>query len=148
MEPEKKATRFVNKHEYVDIVLRRLLLNTFKLGFKWFGVFCGATTLVFFLLAVAGYSGCGTIALEGVSVTFFLVMLFLASDHKLKVLNRVALIPYANTADLPADESLVRASQEPVQEQQSILLRPTMEADTSPPEQLLRASLKTVETKE
>jgi len=54
----------------------------------------------------------------------------------------------ANTADLSAHDSLVRASQEPVQEQQSILLRPTMEADTSPPEQLLRASLKTVETKD
>jgi len=46
----------------------------------------------------------------------------------------------ANTSDLPADESLVRASQEPMQEQQSILLRAATEVQQTPPEQLLRAS--------
>ena len=97
---------------------------------------------------MAGYSRFWAIGVTTGLATFLLLKLFVASDKKLKSLEKVVLIPYANTADLPADESLVRASQEPVQEQQSILLRPTMEADTSPPEQLLRASLKTVETKD
>ena len=44
----------------------------------------------------------------------------------------------SNTAHLPAQESLVRASYEPFQEQQYILLRPALQNDTTPPEQLVR----------
>jgi len=45
---------------------------------------------------------------------------------------------HTNAADLPIDESLVRASQEPVQENQSILLRAASDANQTPAEQLLR----------
>ena len=46
----------------------------------------------------------------------------------------------ANTADLPAPDSLVRASEEPAQAQQAVLLRPTVEMQERREEQLLRAS--------
>ena len=51
-------------------------------------------------------------------------------------------IPFtrANTTDMPASESLVRASQEPLQAQEMILLRAAMETTEGQEEQLLRAS--------
>lgn len=44
-----------------------------------------------------------------------------------------------NTADLPAPEILVRASSEPPQAQESMLLRAAAEGQETPPEQLVRA---------
>lgn len=46
----------------------------------------------------------------------------------------------ANTADLPAPDSLVRASQEPPQEPQAVLLRAAAEGAQTPAEQLVRAA--------
>jgi hypothetical protein len=45
-----------------------------------------------------------------------------------------------NTADLPAPDTLVRASAEPVQEQQTVLLRAATETQERHEEQLVRAS--------
>lgn len=47
----------------------------------------------------------------------------------------------ANTGDLPASDSLVRASEEPLQAQQNILLRAATETLESQEEELLRASV-------
>jgi hypothetical protein len=46
----------------------------------------------------------------------------------------------ANTADLPAPDSLVRASAEPVQEQRAVLLRAATQGIETHEEQLVRAS--------
>jgi hypothetical protein len=46
----------------------------------------------------------------------------------------------ANTANLPAPDSLVRASAEPMQEQQAVLLRAATETQERHEEQLVRAS--------
>ncbi len=45
----------------------------------------------------------------------------------------------ANTADLPAPDSLVRASSEPLQEQQTVLLRAAVQGQETSSEQLVRA---------
>lgn len=45
----------------------------------------------------------------------------------------------SNTADLPGADSLVRASSEPVQVQQTILLRAASEGSQTPSEELVRA---------
>ena len=42
-------------------------------------------------------------------------------------MEEVTLLTRANTADLPAPDSLVRASAEPMQEQQAVLLRAATE---------------------
>lgn len=47
----------------------------------------------------------------------------------------------ANTADLPALDSLVRASSEPLQAQEAVLLRAAEQEQETPPEQLVRASM-------
>ena len=44
----------------------------------------------------------------------------------------------ANTANLPAPDSLVRASSEPMQVQQTVLLRAAAEGMETPPEQIAR----------
>ena len=46
----------------------------------------------------------------------------------------------ANTADLPAPDSLVRASSEPMQAQEDVLLRAAATGNDTPPEEMLRAS--------
>jgi two-component sensor histidine kinase len=54
----------------------------------------------------------------------------------------VEIVPLAraSAADLPALNSLVRASEEPRQEQQSMLLRAAAHGQETPPEQLVRAA--------
>ena len=47
----------------------------------------------------------------------------------------------ANTADLPAPDTLVRASSEPMQAQQAVLLRAAAEGQETPQEEMLRASV-------
>ena len=47
----------------------------------------------------------------------------------------------ANTANLPAPDSLVRASEQPLQAQEGVLLRGAAEGMETPPEQLVRASV-------
>lgn len=48
----------------------------------------------------------------------------------------------ANTANLPAPDSLVRASSEPVQAYEAVLLRAASAGMETPPEQLVRASMR------
>lgn len=50
-------------------------------------------------------------------------------------------LTHVNTADLPAVDSLVRASSEPLQAQEGVLLRAAAEGQETPPEQLVRASV-------
>jgi hypothetical protein len=56
--------------------------------------------------------------------------------------NLVVPLTRANTADLPAPDSLVRASSEPLQAQEAVLLRATAEGMETPLEQLVRASMR------
>ena len=55
-------------------------------------------------------------------------------------MNNVVPLTRANTADLPAPESLVRASAEPVQEPQAVLLRAATTTQEKHEEQLVRAA--------
>lgn len=53
----------------------------------------------------------------------------------------VLLLTRANTAALPAPDSLVRASSEPVQAQEAVLLRAAAQGQETPAEELVRASV-------
>jgi len=76
--------------------------------------------------------------------TLFFCALSYASNAKVKSLGIVVPFTRANTADLPAPDSLVRASQEPVQQDQSILLRAAADTTQTPAEQLLRPVPETI----
>ena len=64
-----------------------------------------------------------------------------ASTEQAEKINPGVPLTRANTADLPAPDSLVRASSEPLQAQESVLLRAATEKGETPPEQLVRASV-------
>ena len=50
-------------------------------------------------------------------------------------------LTHHNTEQLPAEEILVRATTEPLQALESVLLRPAVEGDETPKEQLLRGGV-------
>lgn len=57
-----------------------------------------------------------------------------------KVKEDVTPLIRANIANLPAPDSLVRASSEPIQAQEAVLLRAAVKGQETPPEKLVRAS--------
>lgn len=59
-----------------------------------------------------------------------------------KAIRKENIVPLtrANTSDLPAPDTLVRASQEPLQAQGSVLLRAAVQTQDGHEEQLLRAA--------
>ena len=132
MEPEKKAKRIVSKAEYARIQTIR------------FGLILSSLPL---LTLILGHGAIGRWLFPGHHIFVFavgqiLAMLLLVPLCRLlkkaQAIGDVVPVTRINTAHLPADESLVRASQEPVQEQQSILLRAAAEVGQTPAEQLLR----------
>lgn len=58
-----------------------------------------------------------------------------------KFLDEIQPVTHVETVHLPALQSLVRASQEPLQVQETILLRPAIETYAQHDEQLLRAAV-------
>lgn len=67
-------------------------------------------------------------------------VLFLVRETAKSIQKRKSFLA-AKTANIPASESLVRASSEPMQAQQAILLRAASETTETHEEQLLRASV-------
>lgn len=57
-----------------------------------------------------------------------------------KKIEPVVPLTRANIADLSANDSLVRTSQEPLQAQETVLLRAAMKTTTGQEDELLRAS--------
>ncbi len=138
MEPEKKPKRIVSKAEYARIQSLR------------FGLFLSGLSLVILLLS---HGVIGRRLFPGDHIIVFAVgqimAMFLARPvgkllKKSWALGNVVPVTRANTGDLPAIESLVRASQEPTQEQQSILLRAAADTNQTPAEQLLRPVPETI----
>ena len=95
---------------------------------------------------MAGRKGTGHFTDWLFSVACFLVPLLLvsiSSTRKVIVKTRDQYFPPTDTnnADLPARQTLVRASSEPMQVQQAVLLRAATEGQETPAEQLVRASV-------
>jgi hypothetical protein len=67
-------------------------------------------------------------------------LLWMGSRKSWKTVRNTASITRANTADIPAPDSLVRASSEPEQVQKAVLLRAVTETDERHEEQLVRAA--------
>lgn len=77
-----------------------------------------------------------------ICILFPLLLVSVSSTRKVIVETRKQYFPPANTnnASLPARQTLVRASSEPTQAQQAVLLRAAAEGMETPPEELMRAS--------
>lgn len=145
MEPTTTGKRIVSKREYVRLVGKREALRWGSVGL--------AVTVAVCVLSCVGCIIAGALA-DGIEimVLWFIVAALCfavawiikrtAEKAMQKALRKRDAIPLtrANTADLPAPESLVRASAEPVQEQQAVLLRAAAERQEKHEEQLLRAA--------
>ena len=135
-EPNK---RLVSKRDYVSTMTKKVLLGTaglfsIMIGLLLFASICrllahGRIDNRIALLAIAF---CAWSSITG----YFGMRLLQAAE---KVEPGVPLTQ-ANTADLSAPESLVRASQEPVHAQEAVLLRAAVEGQEQHEEQLLRAA--------
>ena len=141
MEP-KTEKRIVSKGEYARLRGQQEV-------FRW-GSVAMAVVVAVLVLCTVGFIIVA--ASTGAALCYALALLCFAAawltkriaeaimDKALLKLNAVPLTR-ANAADLPAPDSLVRASLEPLQAQEGVLLRAAAQGQATPQEQLVRASV-------
>jgi len=140
---EKPGKRLVSKKQYVLAVGTKTLLSVSGLGLCVGGLVGLASCLVLCMLVgsdsrhVAGaWSVLGTLSVMWV-VLLAVGRILLKKGKKL---DTGILLTRANTGELPASDSLVRASNAPLSHQQAELLRAAQPGQEMPPEELLRAT--------
>jgi len=134
MEPDKKPARIVSKAEYVKVQSLRigLVLSTLCLAilFPGYGV-----------LGRRQFHEHPFIAFViGLLATMIVVVYTIRVIPAARAIGKVIPLTRANTADLTAVDSLVRASEQPEQAQADVLLRAVTDVQQTPPEQLLRST--------
>jgi hypothetical protein len=151
-QPSQPGKRIVSKAEYMTGQAHRVTVGVICMGLMGMTAVCGVITLggVFgFIASLLGHWGHSSDGV-GAGMSLIAMGLFGAATALFGGLTSCAMqtvseidpgIPLtrANTADLPAPESLVRASQEP-QEPQAVLLRAATETQEKHKEQLVRAA--------
>ena len=145
---QEPGKRIVSKGEYFVNIGKRTTLSTFALGFLLAGGFMALLTLLLILELRRPDIDSQTLLDKGWLCTWTppigvasLLLLYLGV-RALKEIKKVETgIPLtrANTANLPAPDSLVRPSQKPLQAQETVLLRAATETIQTQ-EELLRAS--------
>ena len=151
----KAGRRIVSKGEYVKVQAGRAGQALSGSLAVFLGAICGFIALVFVGFFAAAFCGfvrtpyleilLPALVMLAVAVGFGVGMVHLLRPGFASIRNasenNVIPLTRANTADLPANDSLVRASQEPGQAQKGVLLRAASgEAQTEQEGQLLRAS--------
>jgi len=145
MSDKNSGKRLVTRDLYLRIEGKRFALTTAGYACLLLGalgsIFSGLALCWLFpiLLLRAAYV---TLALKLMLIAtggaLFAILAGLDCMGKATRLERVELLTPDKIDALPARESLVRASQEPIQEQQAVLLRATLTQVETPAEQLLR----------
>jgi hypothetical protein len=159
-QPPQTGKRIVSKSEYVARRTKKSVLQLSTAGGICVALFCviAAVCFLFGLVVVfvdvafgnrdarIGSEGGGALISCFSCLLIFVVVAYVSGkiaerSNELSA-KEEAVIPLtrANTADLSAPDSLVRASAEPVQEQQAVLLRAATETQEKHEEQLVRAS--------
>lgn len=118
MQQPKSGRRIVSKGEYAEVQARRGLIwlnPLFMLLVALFAYIVGTRSSSHSQLLMVTACACGVAGLLSI---FSAVVI----SRRIK---RVVPLTRANAADLPANDSLVRASQEPAQAQEGVLLRAT-----------------------
>ena len=150
---QKPGKRIVSKAEYATRIIKKrgLHLGSFSLLlFSLTGFFVMMCCIVLGCMFVADYTRGWKNIVAGLSAFLLAFAIGELSLALWRATNRgivaagliVPCVPLtrANARHLPVPDSLVRASQEPLQVQQSVLLRAAMETTEGPEEQWLRAS--------
>ena len=152
MEP-KTGKRIVSKSAYVKALGQQAGLNVLSIGVliaaAGFGILA---VMVIFWTIVEMFSagqqhGLQDLVMPGIAALILIGIAYFCGKAGILSLNQAQLIDpgvpltRANTADLSATDTLVRASSEPLQTQEGVLLRAAQGVET-PPEQLVRASVR------
>lgn len=133
MEPEKKTLRIVSKRDYIRIQSIR-------------AAFAVASVCLFAMAMKAPQIAHAFFPQWNPGISFLVTALLVIPSillrdtirRRSRSLQKVVPLTRANTTRLPVDESLVRASKKPVQEQKTVLLRAATHGDEAPAGQLLR----------
>ena len=148
MEP-KAGKRIVSKEEYAELVSKKLTWTLSSVGLYILSMFliilaCLIVSPKFMLPHEMTRTGWIVNILTSIGmflIAYGFTRLARKGLNKSKLLGNAVPVTRANTADLPAPDSLVRASSEPLQAQEGVLLRAAAEGMETPPEQLVRASV-------
>ena len=137
-QPENKK-RIVSKGQYVKALGTKAGIGTSGCFLWLLAFFCGFSTLSCFaaIFTDGGWLAAGGFLIFGF-FTFFLGKVGLKTMEQSGNMDPGIPLTRKVAATLPAEESLVRASEEPVQEQQAILLRAATDNQETPAEQLVR----------
>jgi len=148
MNREKPRARLVNKHQYLENRLEKGSLFTFASAFAGASGVCLLISLLLMYLGLPPWRNDPlNIGIElFFAGGFFGVLCFgtgwIASKlfKAAAAVEKVAPITRHNTGELPAAQTLVRASERPITHCQTELLRAAGEGAETPSEQLLRAA--------
>jgi hypothetical protein len=152
-EPPQINKRIVSKAEYIQVQGKKVSLAASGSMLALLGMLCiclmicsGICFILCFFDAVYGYEGNYVLGLKGSVVATMLFGCFGywceivgdAASKRSEKIEAVFPLTRANTANLPAPESLLRASVEPVQGQEAVLLRAASQGEERREEHLLK----------
>ena len=148
MEPT-TGKRIVSKGAYVKAVSTKAELRFSSVVLSLMGVFFGVTPLLVLLWLLVAQRNTGMLAFAGVLACVGIGLargMFLEAIQQKAQADRIVIdvvpLTRANIGGLPFPESLVRASQEPPQAQKAVLLRAAAKGTETPPEEIVRASVR------
>ncbi len=142
-----RRKRIVSKSAYVQAQADRAFMGLLGAGL-WFStgfvalITVGCLVITCICLSQKSFQGAGGSLLVALLSALFARMCRRMASEAMQALRAIAPgvpLTRANTPDLPAPESLVRASAEPRQAQETVLLRAATEEQQTPSEQLVRA---------
>jgi hypothetical protein len=140
---QQTGKRIVSKGEYVKAQGKQIAFVSFGLCLLGLGALCFICAGLTLLVSYIGFATPVTTVSTALLLTFASIGAFLTGGLVLEKANKIdpgVPLTLANTAHLPAHDSLVRASAQPVQEQEAVLLRAATEAQERHEEQLVRAA--------
>ena len=152
--PEKSTKRIVSKAEYVALQSKkasRLLSGRLLILVAWTGMIITFVGFLAFMVTMGVHDlfppfiRGGIFLLTGAFGWFFCRFLMFCQEtgrnqvDDAKAMEEVLPFTHTNTSNLTVSESLVRASSEPLQEQESVLLRASIYSQQTPSDQLLRS---------
>ena len=132
--PPKKKKRIVSKGQYVQALGKRIGISSGGCLLLLLAALCAGVTLISFFIGPLGV----LLGLAFGVLTFFIGKWGFESLHHMTTIHPGIPLTRKVADTLPAEESLVRASEEPIQEQQAVLLRASTDATHTPADQLVR----------
>jgi hypothetical protein len=146
--PPKTSKRIVSKEQYLVNTGKKATLSSFGAVVVLFGILGAVISCMTFIPMFRDDQHWSSLWPFLLAVVFIgcagsLGLLYMGGKAIKEGIEIDAGVPLtrANTADLPAADSLVRASEQPLEEQQAILLRAATSGTDTPAEELVRASV-------